>query len=450
MKLLAESPESVDVEKLIRDQVQGDYIYMYPPRQAYYPISHGGLDGLITSSLELTAAEPLNLYLHFPFCKQICGFCNLYSVVARPGEPFAEYVDVLHHEMRRYARLTTGRQIDTIYLGGGTPSILPARELERCLSNVESTFRTNRSRVAEVAIEVAPDTVDLAKLREFVGIGIKRINLGLQTTSDTGLHEIGRRHGFSCARRVIHDAMTCGFDNVCIDLIYGLPGQSIDDWHSIIEDVQAFGAPTICAYPLTLRPGTGFAHKTITLSGADQYRKYEIARDLLCAAGYVQETHVRYVLPARGGYRQKRNHWAGQDILGVGAGARGYLRGCDYRNGYSIRRRRTALEAYYSHETDEGWAATSGFYLDKDERMRRRVVLGLLDLDRHRFRADFGADVLDVFGEQISHLTELELLAVENDWLRLTQSGRKYRDLLVQMFFSREVWKRIADFDYME
>jgi oxygen-independent coproporphyrinogen III oxidase len=450
MKLLAESPEKVDVKKLIHDQVQGDYIYMYPPRQAYHPISRDWLEGLIKSSLERTAAQPLNLYLHFPFCRQICGFCNLYSVVARPGEPFAEYVDVLGREMRRYAHLTTGRQIDTIYLGGGTPSILPARELDRCLSHVESAFRTNRSRVAEVAIEVAPDTVDLAKLREFADIGIKRINLGLQTTSDTGLHDIGRRHGFASASQVIHDAMTCGFDNVCIDLIYGLPGQSVDDWRAIVEDVQAFGAPTICAYPLTLRPGTGFAHKTITLSGADQYRKYEIARDLLCAAGYVQETHVRYVVPARGGYRQKRNHWAGQDILGVGAGARGYLRDCDYRNGYSIRRRRTALEAYYAHETSEGWTATSGFYLAKDERMRRRVILGLLDLDRDWFRAEFGADVLDIFGEQISHLADLELLAVESDRMWLTESGRKYRDLLVQMFFSREVWKRIADFDYME
>jgi oxygen-independent coproporphyrinogen-3 oxidase len=244
--------------------------------------------------------------------------------------------------------------------------------------------------------------------------------------------------------------MTCGFANICIDLIYGLPGQSVEDWRAIVADVRSFGAPTICAYPLTLRPGTGFAHKTITLSGADQYRKYEIARDLLCADGYVQETHVRYVVPARGGYRQKRNHWEGQDILGVGAGARGYLRDCDYRNGYSINRRRNALEAYYARETTEGWAATSGFHLGKDERMRRQVILGLLDLDRDRFRADFGDDVLDIFGEQISYLEELKLLAVESDRVRLTHSGRKYRDLLVQLFFSPEVWKRIADFDYCE
>jgi oxygen-independent coproporphyrinogen III oxidase len=450
MKLLADSPEKVDVERLIHDQVQGDYIYMYPPRQAYYPMDRDWLESLLVSSLASTAGQALNLYVHFPFCKQICGFCNLYSVVSRPDEPFSDYVDLLGHEMQRWARLTKRRSVETIYLGGGTPSILPAAELDRCLTHIEQAFQADRRQVTEVALEVAPDTVDKARLHEFLAVGINRINLGLQTTSESGLHLIGRRHGFSEVSQVIHDAMACGFDNVCIDLIYGLPEQSVSQWQHIVEGVLAFGAPTICAYPLTLRPNTGFAHKTITLDGRDQYRKYEIAREILTAAGYIQETHVRYVIPAKGGYRQKQNHWAGQDVLGVGAGARGYLRDCDYRNGYSIRRRRAALESYYALEQYERWSATSGFYLDQDERMRRRVVLGLLDLDRNEFRAEFGTDVVDVFGEQFSTLQRLELVRVTDDDVSLTHRGRMYRDLLVQMFFSRDVWKRIGDFDYME
>jgi oxygen-independent coproporphyrinogen III oxidase len=449
MKLLADSPEKVDVERLIHDQVQGDYIYMYPPRQAYYPIDRDWLESLVASSLASTAGQALNLYVHFPFCRQICGFCNLYSVVSRPDEPFSGYVDLVGHETRRWAHRTVGRPVDTIYLGGGTPSILPVGELDRCLANIEQAFRIDRRKVTEVAIEVAPDTINKAKLHDFVAIGINRVNLGLQTTSESGLHLIGRRHGFSEVSQVIHDAMMSGFDNVCIDLIYGLPEQSLGQWQHIVEDILEFGAPTICAYPLTLRPNTGFAHKTITLDGSDQYRKYEIAREILTAAGYIQETHVRYVIPARGGYRQKQNHWAGQDVLGIGAGARGYLRDCDYRNGYSIRRRRAALESYYALEQQD-WSATSGFYLDEDERMRRRVVLGLLDLDRSQFRAEFDTDVVDVFGEQFATLQRLALATVTDDDVRLTHRGRMYRDLLVQMFFSRDVWKRISDFNYME
>lgn len=450
MKLLADSPDNVDVERLIHDQVQGDYIYMYPPRQAYYTMGRDYLQSLITSSLNGRARDALNLYLHFPFCKQICGFCNLYSVVSRADEPFADYVDLLQHEMRRWSVLTEGRPIDTIYLGGGTPSILTAADLDRCLTHIEDAFHTDRRRVTEVAIEVAPDTVDKEKLHEFVAIGINRINLGLQTTSESGLRLIGRKHGFSEAHDVILDAMMCGFDNVCIDLIYGLPDQSVRDWQRIVEDVLSFGAPTICAYPLTLRPNTGFARKAITLDGSDQYSKYEIAREMLCAAGYVQETHVRYVIPAKGGYRQKQNHWAGQDVLGIGAGARGYLRDCDYRNGYSIRHRRAALESYYALELREEWPATSGCYLDRDEQMRRRVILGLLSLDRQQFRIEFGSDVADVFGEQFATLAGLELITIASDYVSLTERGRRYRDLLVQLFFSRDVWKRISDFDYME
>jgi len=450
VKLLAESPEKVDLEKLICEQVQGDYIYMYPPRQAYYPMSRDWLETLVTASLRSTAAQPLNLYLHFPFCRQICAFCNLYSVVARPDEPFAQYMDLLGEEMRRYSALAHGRRIDTIYLGGGTPSILPAAELDRCLAYIESVFQTDRREVAEVAIEVAPDTVNLERLTQFVGIGINRINLGLQTTSDTGLRQIGRRHGYAAVSQVIYDAMTCGFENVCIDLIYGLPQQSVDQWRAIINEVLSFGAPTICAYPLTLRPNTGFAHRAIELSGSDQYLKYEIARQMLCEAGYLQETHVRYVIPEKGGYRQKKNHWAGQDVLGIGAGARGYLRDCDYRNGYSIRRRRTALDTYYAQSAHGQWVSTSGLYLDSDERMRRQVILGLLDIDRSRFRSEFGADMVEVFTEQFAYLERLELVTIDSDRVRLTERGRKYRDLLVQLFFSRDVWKRITDFDYME
>jgi oxygen-independent coproporphyrinogen III oxidase len=450
MKLLAESPEKVNVERLIDDQVQGDYIYMYPPRQAYYPMPNGWLTGLVAESLEKTSALPLNLYLHYPFCRQICGFCNLYSVVARPGEPFAEYVDLLGREMRHYSALTEGRPIDTIYLGGGTPSILPVAELDRSLSLIEKTFLVDRRNVAEVAIEVAPDTVNKDRLKQFSDIGINRINLGLQTTSDASLHQIGRRHGFSAVSQVIYDAMNCGFDNVCIDLIYGLPQQTVDQWRTIVDDALAFRAPTICAYPLTLRPNTGFAHRTIQLSGSAQYLKYEIARQKFGDAGYTQETHVRYIEPAKGGYRQKQNHWAGQDVLGIGAGARGYLRDCDYRNGYSIRRRRDALDAYYEQASGGEWVAMSGFYLNTDERMRRRVILGLLALNRDHFRTEFAVDVVDVFSEQFDCLKRLDLVVIDQDRIYLTDRGRKYRDLIVQLFFSGEVWKRIADFDYME
>jgi len=450
MKLLADSPELVDVVQLIEDGVQGDYIYMYPPRQSYYAIQTDRLERLIRGSLSETMHQPVNIYLHFPFCRQICAFCNLYSVTARPGEQFGAYVDLLEREIDQWSQLIAHRKVDTIYIGGGTPSIFPVSELERCLEKLENSLGTPRSMVAEVALEVAPDTVDDIKLRDLSSIGITRVNLGLQTTSDEGLHQIGRRHGFSLARERIMSALGAGFGNVCVDLIYGLPGQTVNQWQAIVGEVAMMGIPTICAYPLTLRPNTGFSRKHITLVGAEQYQKYDSAREILTQAGYAQETHVRYVVPGQGGYLQKQNHWAGQDVIGIGAGARGYLRDCDYRNGYSIRRRRDALEAYRSHVLAGRWPFTAGFQLEREERMRRRVVLGLLGLDRIQFKEEFGVDAIQVFADPFARLEGLGLVEVMLDHIALTESGRKYRDLIVQLFFSPEVWKRIKEFDYME
>ena len=450
MKLLADTPDRFDLAQLIKDQVQGDYIYMYPPRQAYRAMDPADLAGPVQASLSRMPGQPLNLYLHFPFCRQICGFCNLYSVATSLGADYSGYVGLLAREMAQWAQLTAGRQIDTIYLGGGTPSVLPVQQLDRCLASLENAFGLTRASVPEIAIEVAPDTVDEVKLREMREIGITRVNLGLQTTSDDGLHQIGRRHGFSLARKRIEDALSSGYDNVCVDLIYGLPEQDVADWQSIVRDVLAFEAPTVCAYPLTLRPNTGFSRRNLDLVGAEQYSKYEVAREMLGQAGYAQETHVRYIKPGVGGYRQKANHWAGQDILGMGAGGRGYLHSCDYRNGYSIKRRRSALEAYAASLAEDRSPYNAGIVLTTDERMRRQVILGLLDLDRARFRAEFGIDVADRFPGEFQDLHDLGLARITDDRVQLTESGRKYRDLIAQMFFSRDVWHLIRDFDYME
>jgi oxygen-independent coproporphyrinogen III oxidase len=450
MKLLAGNPREVNLKQLIRDQVQGDYVYMYPPRQAYRPMAPATLETAVQQSLAATVDQPLNLYLHFPFCRQICGFCNLYSVNIRSDDPFAEYVDLLDRELAYWSMLVRGRTVSTIYLGGGTPSILPVAQLDRCLGNIERALGLDRSDVAEVALEVAPDTVDAVKLRQLQAIGITRVNLGLQTTSDEGLHQIGRRHGFSLARQRIESALESGFANVCVDVIYGLPEQTVDQWRATVKEVLNLGASTVCAYPLTLRPNTGFSRRELTICGATQYQKYEIALELLSNAGYQQETHVRYVIAGRGGYLQKSNHWAGQDIVGVGAGARGYLRHCDYRNGYSILRRRAALESYRSRILDGQRPFVDGIALDRDERIRRHVILGLLELDLSWFDHEHSVNVRDVFATELFELARLGLIEDDGAYLRLTGQGRKYRDIVVQRFFSDDVWQRIAAFDYCE
>lgn len=450
MKLLGPSPGAIDLRRIISEGIQGDYVYMYPPRQAYRPLDPMVALARIDTSLKKTAHEPVNLYLHFPFCKQICRFCNLYAVATAEDSGFDEYVSALLREATRWAEVLDGRAVETIYLGGGTPSLMPVEVVARVLLHLERAFGTNVGAVPEVALEVAPDTVDFGKLLELRELGINRVNLGLQSANDDEIRKIGRTHGFHRARKSISDALEAGFSNVCVDLIYGLPGQSEVGWRRSVEEVIRLNPQTICPYPLTLRPRTGFSRSGVEVRGPDQYRKYDLARSLLLEAGYEQETHVRYVRPGVGGYRQKANHWAGQDVLGMGAGARGYLREVDYRNGYSLKSRRSALNGYYEDLTRGFHAIRGGLYLDPDERLRRAVILGLLHLDRASVRENHGTDPVDAFSELFGELEDLRLVTIEEEFVGLTECGRKYRDLIAQKFFSQRVWRLISEFDYSE
>lgn len=451
MRLPAAEPSQFSVGDAIRNDIQGDYIYMYPPRQAYRPMNSNQMADAIEESLGVTSDEPLNLYVHFPFCRQICKFCNLYSVVTDGDDDFYRlYVSAVIKEMSFWASRTQGRKIDTIYLGGGTPSLLAIDQLDAVLAAVESHWKTSRQEVSEVALEVAPDTVDGKRMRDLHSIGINRINIGLQSTHDNELRDIGRTHGFEVAKKTIEDSLSIGFSNVCVDLIYGLPNQTLDDWFLNVSEVIRMGPATICAYPLTVRPKTGFGRRCVSPDGSAQYAKYDLALFELEAAGYKQETHVRYIRDSSGGYRQKSNHWMGQDILGIGAGARGYLRTVDYRNRYSVLRRRDALTRYLADVDVLGIAFDSGMRLSVDEQARRMLILGLQALNIGQFEARFGAPRAAAYRQELLELLDLRLVEIDEGIIRLTASGQKYRDVAVLKFFSSSVWNLASAFDYHE
>jgi oxygen-independent coproporphyrinogen-3 oxidase len=281
--------------------------------------------------------------------------------------------------------------------------------------------------------------------------GINRVNLGVQSWDDAELTSIGRRHGVSVPRRAIELALDAGFGNVCVDLIYGLQGQTDASWEVSLRSVSAYRPPTICCYALTLRPRTGFASRGFfEVESRQQYRRYDMAVEILRETGYMQETHVRWILPGQGGYRQKANHWAGQDVLGFGAGARSYLYHCDVRNGYSVKDRGHALKAYLQRQEAGDFARTDGVLLDEDERRRKRVILGLGHLNREEFRAAHSFDVMDVFPAELRALESTGLITVTHEYVSLTSLGQRYRDVVVQLFFSEHVKDLVSSHSYEE
>ncbi|MGW6054160.1 coproporphyrinogen-III oxidase family protein [Streptomyces sp. NPDC055189] len=439
------------LERQLDSHVRADYAYMYPPRQTYGPVAAEDLTGAVKRSLTDFVDGPINLYLHFPFCEQICGFCNLFAVASRDEDLIDAYVSTLLRELRAYAPLLAGRTLDTLYLGGGTPSLLSPAQLARVLEAVEHELGADITAIPEVAIEVSPSTVTPQKVREFHQLGINRVNLGFQSLADAELAGIGRAYTAATPLRALAEVLEVGFDNVCVDLIYGLPGQDHDSWRRSVDTVLRDAPQTVCAYALTLRPRTGFDSRGYrSIDGADQYAKYDYVDEQLRAAGYRQQTHVRWARGESGGYRQKANHWGLQPLVGLGAGARGYLWECDYRNGYSVRHRMRVLRDYLEAVPLRSHSRTDGFLMDDGERRRKALVLGLTDLDPQWYRQTFGAPPEDHFGPQLTTLRQMGLLESAEGRLRLTRRGLRHRDVIVQHFFSRQVGERLLAFDYDE
>lgn len=449
MELISARSPFSSLSQLIDQNVRADYVYMYPPRQTYRPIDP---DKAKTLALRSIAQEDgLNVYLHFPFCAQVCAYCNLFVSALRTPDLVEQYVEAIKQEVTQFKEQIFGKRIETIYFGGGTPSLLSPAQLWNVMEAVLGATSCNVNEVPEISLEVSPETVDAVKLREFRDIGINRVNIGMQTADAAELGAIGRSYGPAIALKSIEDATRAGFSNVCVDLIYGLEGQTDESWYASLNAVIRCAPETVCTYALTLRPRTGFASRGYRHVEAETlYRRYDLAREVLLCAGYKQENHVRYIRNEKGGYRQKVNHWQGQNVLGFGAGARSYLKFCDLRNGYSTRRRQAVVQRYVDKMQARLPATTDGFIMDVRERQRKTVILGLFDLSREEFSNEFGIDPFILFSEQFAVLEEMDLINLGEDRIALTAAGARYRDVIAQMFFSEAVSALVHSYQYHE
>lgn len=443
-----EVAELADLDFAIRHQVRSDYIYMYPPRQAYRRLKIGE-DSVRKRIVEsFRGRNRLNVYVHVPFCRQICGFCNLYTTSIRSQEVHRKYVESVLKQIDAFLPLLPQSEIPTIYIGGGTPTVLDRNLLRELVQGALAAF-PNRTTKCEIAIEADPQTVDEADLNYLRQLGINRINLGLQSRVDGELQIIGRRYRSAEQWQLAAAAMLVGFDNVCLDLIYGLPGQTLSSWSRSVHECIDLNPQTICCYPLTERPHTGFAKQAHVRSSESDYEMWEHADHSLREAGYDRQSHVRWAREG-GGYRQKELHWGSENLIGFGAGARSYLHEIDLRANYSIGKRRYALDLYLHKVTADNFLPDEGFDMSVDERLRKAVILGIHRLDADETLRKTGIDPFSTFGSQFDGLVKRKLLTVEGRRLSLTDEGMKYRDLVVQMFFSERVRQLTTEFSYDE
>lgn len=367
---------------------------------------------------------PLALYLHIPFCVRKCFYCDFNSVADAPL-PLEEYTALLEKEMAvRAGALDVPATATTLYLGGGTPSLLAPELVARLVEAAVRHFSLADD--AEVTLEANPGTVTLESLTGYRAAGVNRLSLGVQSLDDRFLALLGRVHTAAEAGRAVDLARRAGFDNLGIDLIHSLPGQTLEQWQETLARGVALGPEHVSAYGLSIEEGTPFAASAgrgeLHLPDEEESASmFETTRDLLTAAGFEGYEIANFARPGRRS-RHNQVYWRRGSYLGFGAGAHSFLAtgwGRRWHNPPEIMAYRSRIAAGTPDDQDLT-------LLTEQEARSEFMFLGLRLLEGvsgETFRAAFGVGFDDLWGTEIAGLVADGLLERDGERLRLTRPG---------------------------
>ena len=378
--------------------------------------------------------EPLSLYVHIPFCRSKCAYCDFNSYAGQEAL-IPAYVGALLQEARAWSRVCGGKRVETVYFGGGTPSLLPLAEAERLIEGLRQRFAVATE--AEVSLEANPESVDLAYLRGLRTLGFNRLSLGVQSFDEEELRFLGRIHTAAGAAAAYDAARRAGFADVGLDLIFGLPEQRPSRWRRSLARALRLGPEHLSLYALTVEEGTPLARamsegKVQEPDEDAQAAMYTESEERLEAAGY---EHFEISNWARPGHRCRHNltYWETRPYLGLGAGAHSYLGGCRFANTPLPKDYIELVQASGPPEEGAGGLDLSRMpqvasleRLDEQTEMADTVILGLRlaeGVSLRRFRERFGVGLEERYAQEISELTAWGLLEVSAGRLRLTKRG---------------------------
>ncbi len=321
--------------------------------------------------------RPWGVYVHVPYCRVRCGYCDFNTYTAAELSPEvsqATYADQLIGEIRRTREFLAGtdRPIDTVFFGGGTPTLLPAADLVAVLASLADTFGLAED--AEVTTEANPESVDRNYLDQLRSGGFTRLSLGMQSSSPSVLATLERTHAPGRAGHVVAAAREAGFEHVSVDLIYGTPGESAAEWRNSLYEAIGTGADHVSAYALTVEPGTAMGRRVLSgdLSAPDDdvaAARYEAASELLCSAGFAWY-EVSNFARAGGVCHHNLGYWRGADWWGFGPGAHSHLDG--------LRWWTTKHPRPYAESLSAGGFPVAGWeVVDSAGRRLERLMLGL-------------------------------------------------------------------------
>ena len=371
-----------------------------------------------------------SLYIHIPFCTQICHYCDFNKFFIQ-NQPVDGYIQSLVKEMGLY-RLSQNEPLSTIFIGGGTPSALEPVQLEQLLFSIKDTIKPEPG--YEFTVEANPGDLTKDKMRIMKEAGVNRLSLGVQSFNEELLKKIGRAHNVREVYETIDMAREAGFENISIDLIYSLPGQTLGDLEDTLDRALQLNLPHFSAYSLIIEPKTVFYimlnKGKLSLPGEDaEATMYEYVMDRLTKAGYHQYEISNF---AKAGYESRHNlvYWNNEEYYGLGAGAHGYLDGVRYHNHGPLKKYMNAIEENRKPIIEQ-------ITVSPKEKMEEEMFLGLRKMEGvspQAFQQKFSQNIQDVFGDTINKMVSEGLLEISEGRIKLTQSGKLMGNEVFQAF----------------
>jgi len=369
------------------------------------------LQYLQPGALNLTALPPLALYIHWPWCVRKCPYCDFNSHESKEPVPEQAYLDALRADLEQSLPLIWGRKIHTVFIGGGTPSLISAAGLDRLMSDLRTLLPLDLD--AEITMEANPGTFEAEKFKAFRASGINRLSIGIQSFDSRHLQALGRIHDAEEAIRAVGIAQA-NFDNFNLDLMYALPGQTLAEAQADIDMALSFAPPHLSLYHLTMEPNTVFAKYPPELPGDDESADIQdMIAERTAAAGY---EHYEVSAYAKPGHRARHNlnYWKFGDYLGIGAGAHSKL---SFPH-------RVLRQARYKQPASFMEAAGKGNAVAEEHELARADLGFEFMLNALRLTEGFDPNL---FGER----TGMPINAIEKDLNAAEAKGLIYRDFRV-------------------
>lgn len=449
------SPDSRDsLEAMLRRGPYASYAYSYPHKTAYRPLNP---PVALADAWANEHREALFLYLHVPFCEMRCGFCNLFTTTERSADSELKYLQALERQARQVSGAIGSAGFARMAIGGGTPTFLAPRSLHKLFDIAEQVLGA-RPHLIPLSVETSPATSTPEKLRVLRERGVDRISIGVQSFAEAEVHAVGRAQKTSEVEAALGRLREAGFPTLNIDLMYGLPGQTLASWLFSLEAALRFSPEELYLYPLYVRPLTGIAQRNARRESAGREENaigdvrlelYRAARKYLLERGYRQ---VSMRMFQRGGASVGAPVYCCQQdgMLGLGSGARSYTGALHYSGEYAVGASgvRQIIADYIARPQDSFSWADYGFRLNEEEQRRRYLIQSLLQaegLDLEAYRARFGSSAWEDV-PQLAELEHLELAASGPKYLRLSERGLEHSDAIGPWLGSLRVREQMEGF----